>query len=157
MFNIFDLLKFTSDFLVGISLFMIAYILSIYFKNRLIEDVGRRKEITIDLCIKDEKNYELYLKNKHYNILASDRLTDNAEVNKILSYFEKISIGINTNVYDEEIVRSYYENYFTSFYKMYKHHILEYRDNYNLPFLYIEYEKTVKKWDNSREENKNEW
>lgn len=126
------------------------------------QDKKEKKRYTIELCMKDD--------NEYVNILLNDKLPYYKQVEneidlssesntlKILSYFEKIAIGITNRIYDEEIITQYYKKYFITFYDHYKYTLRQYRNKQNLPFLYINFEKYVNKWiSNSPDRNNNKW
>lgn len=150
MSNIFETLNFFSQTIIGFSLLFGVMILYRYLFSQRIKAKKDRRRYTLELCLADPRVYENILSDKripYYKQIENDeQILGLNDVNEALSYFEKISIGMLTNVYDEDLIRLYYEKYFIMFYEFYKYYILKYRDRNDLPFLYIEYEKYVKRW-----------
>jgi hypothetical protein len=167
MDNIFETFNFFSQTIIGFSLLVGVMLLYRFLFTKRMEQRRERKKYTLELCLSDPRVYENILSDKrtpYYKQIENDEyLFALDKVNEALSYFEKLSIGMLTNVYDEIVIRLYYEKYFLVFYDFYKYYILKYRERNDLPFLYIEYEKYVKRWmqdpknvDNLRR-NRDEW
>ena len=166
---LFETIKYFSDVLIGTSLLFICVLLYRYFFSQRFSSIYNRKKYTLELCLSDHRIYEKLIRKRermpYYKQIEAEFDMDSEivdELNDIFSFFEKISIGITERIYDEKIIRAYYEKYFILFYDFYKFYLLRYRDEYKLPFLYIEYEKYVKKWQSETISNykrriKNEW
>ena len=60
-------------------------------------------------------------------------------------------IGVKNEIFDEKIIGDYYARYFFAYHKIAKYYLLEYRNNNNDPFVFIEFEKLTKKWQNNNE------
>ncbi|MBD5215479.1 MAG: DUF4760 domain-containing protein [Bacteroidales bacterium] len=69
-----------------------------------------------------------------------------AEILSILTTFDKISIALKNNVFDEKIIIDYYGKYFVHFYSIFRYFILKRRESSRNPELFIEYEKLARRW-----------
>ena len=162
-----DLLSVTSQILIGFSLLFGVVLLYQSFIRQRYKARQDRKQYTIELCLSDNRIYEnIFIDGNipYYKQIEKDRKTKTlTQINEVLAYFEKIAIGLNEKIYDEAILRKYYEKYFIMLYRYYKYYIMDYRENHESPFLYIEFEKYVMKWSESlRSDSKlgrmsNEW
>ena len=152
-----ELFSVTSQILIGFSMFFGVMLYYRYIIKNRNETRFERKRYSIELCLSDNRVYENIIVDQnipYYKQLDNEqKLNSLGEINEILVYFEKISIGINERIYDEDVLRTYYEKYFLMLYRFYKYYIMEFRNSTEAPFLYIEYEKYVKRWSESLTKN----
>jgi hypothetical protein len=152
-FEVFDVLKNVSIFLIAYLLLVCAMFLFKYFRQEKKTSV---KKYTFEFCQSDKNNYDLILSQK-------DVVLDMNETNKkiflesnifqILHFFDNIAIGVKNGLLDESIINDYYFRYFYLFYKTTKYgELLNYRNIENDPFVFIEYEKLLNKWLNQKQE-----
>lgn len=160
----FDMEYIVNDiFSIGVAFFLLAYLLAmagytIRRQARLKEDM-KRKKYTVEFCMNDETNYDGFINDVMFiqdyerhdrNDLNHNTASFLQKLNIIFDKFEKISIGVQAEVFDEEIIRTYYEKYFRICYNIYKYPILEARNSTRNPSMFIEYEKLVHKWEENR-------
>lgn len=138
------------DFLV--KYIMILYPLAfIFMKWRRIQSEKAKlqlKRYTMEYCINDKSNYEQILSNSNESLNKLNNNNDFENVIPILLNFEKISIGLNNGLFDEEIIKSYYGKYFITVHSKYKYFILKRRDLNQAPYMFIEFERLINRWSN---------
>lgn len=148
-----------SNFLIFILVIYMIMIFFLFYFKVLKRRVNFEKiKYTMEFCLKDDRNYnELILNNiRHRHEYSHQIEKGSMEMvfstnHEILDYFEKISIAINAGVFDESIIKRYYQNYFFIIYEELKYPIMEKRIYANNPSMYIEYEKIVHMWKNSND------
>lgn len=123
---------------------------SIWYRKYLSKkELRQNKRDTINFCINDTLNYEELIGRfissgiGNYNNNNEGRIT---ELLSILMNFDKISIAVHNEVFDKDIIMSYYGKYFVQFYKEFKYFILTRRTETKNPYLFIEYEKLAINW-----------
>lgn len=148
--TVFDSFRFLTEVLISTSI-LVGIIL--FYRYMMMQRMGANREkrkYTLELCLSDKRVYENILSKKRVPYYKQIENTEKTialdEVNEALAYFEKISIGMTTKIYDEHVIRMYYGKYFLMFYDFYKYYIMKYREQIDLPFLYIEFEKCAKRW-----------
>lgn len=143
------------DSIQAVAITLVCYLLflSLFYALRYLKksNENKIKKYTFEFCVNDNKDYSAILSNvfskdlnKKSHIIDSDLFT-------VLSFFEKISIGVKNEIFDEKIIGDYYARYFFVYHRIAKHYLLEYRNNNNDPFVFIEFEKLTKKWRNNSE------
>lgn len=137
-----------------VSIYCISLIFLLYLKRARLKEKHEKLIYTVEFCLKDDRKYinkmEFYQsKSNSYNTevgLESFLRETYYENLDFLEYFDKISIGISRNVFDEETIRQYYSKYFIFYYELLKYPIMKNRNDLEQPYLFIEYEKIVNKW-----------
>lgn len=135
------LYQFLSGFIV---LYCLIIFLYLYRKNTLKKNELFLKKYTFDFCNNDKTNYEEYIVNsirKEYN--------KKEVILKILTQFDKISIGLKHEIFVEQIIYDYYGKYFIDFYNENRFFIIQRRETSSNPDLFIEYEILVRRWDSN--------
>ena len=130
--------------LMFLSLFYIRYIRLSKYK-----ELNTRKKDTVDFCFRDKTNYEKFIylaETSDFNKYNHNIENSEAEILSILTTFDKISIALNNNVFDEKIIIEYYGKYFVQFYSIFRYFILKRRESSRNPELFIEYEKLARRW-----------
>lgn len=148
-----------SNFLIFIlAVYMIMLFFVFYLKMLRRDRKYKKVKYTMEFCLKDDRNYNEVIGesinfSQEYN---NHSINDNmkiifSESNNILDHFEKISIAIKFDVFDEMVIESYYREYFLIYYEELKYPIMEQRIYSNNPYMYIEYEKRVHLWKNAND------
>lgn len=144
------------DSLQAIAITLLCYVLFLalfyVFKYLKKSNDNKIKKYTFEFCVNDNKDYSAILSSifqKDFNNKKSH--TIDSELFIVLSFFEKIAIGVKNEIFDEKIIGDYYARYFFTYHRIAKHYLLEYRNNNNDPFVFIEFEKLTKKWRNNNE------
>ena len=146
--NIFSYTQAIAITLISYLLFFVLYYTIRYLKKN---NDSKLKKYTFEFCVNDTKNYPKIISNSLDKDFDSKRKSIDTELFEILSFFDKISIGVKNGIFNEEIIADYYARYFFLYHRVAKHYLLEYRNNNNDPFVFIEFEKLTKKWRNNRE------
>lgn len=141
--------------LVALQIFI--FFIARYYKIFKEKNINDKKERTLKLCLEDKTNYEniifytqdIDLKDKYFH---DDRVVD-VIIEKI-NFFEKLALGIRMKIYDEEIISYFYLKIILVFHERFKLLIYRYRDSLKQPYLYIEFEKLVQRWEKYNNENK---
>ncbi|MFK9118469.1 DUF4760 domain-containing protein [Peribacillus frigoritolerans] len=135
--------------------FVVLYsILVIWFlirKQTRLKVISERKRYTMEFCLNDKLNYNNLIQNGIYSedYKFQEKREDSdilKDLNNVFNNFDKISIAVNNGVFDEEIIRTYYEKYFIIYYENFRYSILRARDTFDNPYMFIEYEKMVSFW-----------
>ena len=145
-----------AQILPGLLFFIIIYVLILYpvmlflltwRKTQRKKENFEIKRYTLEFCLKDDINYEGFLQvSAKYDYEHPNNQNNEELLLIVLSRFEKVSIGLSNKILDEQIIQTYYGKYFAIFYESFKYYILQRRDKSNDPFLFLEYEKTMKRW-----------
>lgn len=120
-----------------------------YIKITRYRELNKRKKDTIDFCFSDKTNYEQFIfitETSDFDRFNQDIETTDTEILSILTTFDKISIALKNNIFDEKIIIEYYGKYFIHFYSIFRYFILKRRESSKNPELFIEYEKLVRRW-----------
>lgn len=124
-----------------------------YIKTASYKELNKRKKDSIDFCFSDKTNYEQFIyitETSDFNRFNQEVAIKDSEILSILTTFDKISIALKNNIFDEKIIIEYYGKYFIHFYSIFRFFILKRRESSKNPELFIEYEKLVRRWsDNS--------
>ena len=128
-----------------------------YFKGKNRQNI---KRYTFEFCRDDTKNYSDIFSKTQLKYQSKNSLTIyepleqqdyNLDLLDTLMHFEKISIAVKNEIFDEEIIKDYYSSYFTLFYKLSKYKILlSYRSESSNPYAFIEFEKLSNKWSKTK-------
>lgn len=145
---LFDSIQAIAITLIAYSLVMGLFLVIRYLKQ---SNDNKLKKYTFEFCVNDTKNYSAILTQIFEKNLDKPRKVIDSELFNVLSLFEKISIGVKNGIFDEKIVGDYYARYFFIYHRIAKHYLLEYRNNNNDPFIFIEFEKLTKKWRNNKD------
>lgn len=124
-----------------------------WYRQKKRQDTIAMKKYTLELCMRDNFDYENILlseKQPYYKQLESkqNKIIE-GNILKVLSYFDKIAIGLANGMYDEEIIMQYYGKYFLTFLEYYKYSLKKYRNIKESPFIFIHFERYANKWLNS--------
>jgi len=135
-------------------IFFFKIILFLFYYKKLSQkrDLENKKKETLAFCFNDKINYESIV--IHF-MRKSEWQIDNINIFEVLSNFDKISIALKHNIFDENIIYDYYCKYFILFYNEYQYFIIERRNMSSNSDLFIEYEKLVRRWENDFHNLKN--
>ena len=117
-----------------------------------------KKQSTIEFynLISSEIHEFLYKTDEEQLNFASVKAnkTLESDVVKYLSRLERLAVGVNSNIYDLEILSHIVGNLFTNTYNRLERYIKEVREKNNTPRRYCEFEHLVKVIERYREKNK---
>ncbi|GHU35469.1 hypothetical protein FACS1894172_17340 [Spirochaetia bacterium] len=135
--------SFLTIMLLYVSVIFIIYIVFSYQKGNNRGDI---KKYTFEFCISDTRNYEslFNLKNNLKNTTESKLLQ--SQQAEALQFFNKIAIGIKSDILEDKIIYDYYYRYFSMAQKSLKYIFLEYRQKNEDPYIYIDYLKLLDEW-----------
>lgn len=137
----------TIAMIIGISTFYLLFLsYMLYRKQSRLNEKMKIKKDTIDFCFNDKVNYEEIIYSE--KLLSFNRKdAPDEKILMVLSLFDKISIALKHNVYDESIIIDYYGKYFIHFYAQCRYFILQRREATKNPDLFIEYEMLIRRWE----------
>lgn len=127
---------------------LIVFYLS-YTRNISHREKMKIRKDTIDFCFCDNTNYEDIINKAVFEGYSFDREGEKmpeSQILFILTTFDKLSIALKNNVFDERIIIEYYGKYFLHFYGVCRFFIIKRREMSKNPDLFIEYEKLVIRW-----------
>lgn len=144
-------------FNMSISIIGIAYIAMLiynyYRKEKRRSEELIRKRYTYELCMGDSHGY---INMFQYNEFQKNKIYIEGSDDNILETFEycnKIAAGVNNGILDENVINSFYGGYFTQVYYGYRLYLLTYREKNSNPFMFIEFDKLMEKWNSKNIDN----
>jgi hypothetical protein len=121
-----------------ITLFVILYFgILVYLRysklsrRKAVEDL---KKYTLEFCLKDEHKYLELLDTLRY----SNEIESVADFFSVMDYFEKIAIGVESDVFDKDIILKYYIDYFNAFYREHRYFAVENRTEWIMKYYHLE-------------------
>lgn len=129
-------------FVLIIGIYFFVFIFSFYRreKRRAREQDVRR--YTFEYCTKEMKKIDKYT--REINSEYEDR---EKVLYSILSIFERLAVGVYTEVLTEEVVVLYFGSYMRSFYEDNRLNLFQMRESENNAGLYANYERFMEEWD----------
>lgn len=92
--------------------------------NNLINDIDTNFKNLLNLTNNMELNKETFLYSKYFDPKTTEGIKNREEANKLLRYYERLSVGILCDYFDEEIVRRTMNRTFVITYKNLRPYIL---------------------------------
>lgn len=127
--------------IIGLYFFMLVFSFYRREKRRTREQDVRR--YTYEYCTK-----EMNLLNKYTNNIAPNR---EDKLLAILNLFERLAVGVYTEVLSEEVVIRYFGSYMRNFYEDNRISLFEMRKSKNDVGLYANYEQLMEEWNLRKE------
>lgn len=129
-------------FVLVIGLYFFMFVFTFYRREKRRTREQDVKRYTFEYCTK-----EMELLNK-YTDNASNIFTNREDVIfAILNLFERLAVGVYTEVLSEEVVVRYFGSYMRSFYEDNRINLFEMRKSRNDAGLYANYEQFMEEWD----------
>lgn len=127
-----------------IIMYSCAFFLVLYRRDKRKEKYNRKRQYTYEFCI----NQELKLSDKNFMFSGRERKSESNLSNfiNVLFVYNKIAAGVNTDILDEEVVKSYFEGDFVQAYNLYRFEMIEFRNGSENPYLFNELEILLDRW-----------
>ncbi|MBF4692023.1 DUF4760 domain-containing protein [Fusibacter ferrireducens] len=136
-------------FYISLVLYLVVMFYARYLKSEKKNNIEKIKKYTLEFCFQDKNDYNSILSDLKY----SNEIKSRVLFFNVLNHFEKIAIGVENHVFDEEIIFSYYSIYFMLFYKEFRYFAVE--ENSEVAMRYFSLEKIVQHYSNY--DNKRYW
>lgn len=129
-------------FVLVIGIYFFMFVFTFYRREKRRTREQDVKRYTFEYCTK-----EMELLNKYTD--KASNIFNNPEdmIFAILNLFERLAVGVYTEVLSEEVVVRYFGSYMRSFYEDNMINLFEMRKRRNDAGLYANYEKFMEEWD----------
>ena len=148
MENLLRAADFVSMFSIVLAVYAAGVAMMLYRKNHLNTKKYEKRKYTYEFCLeRHEVLNKLFLNIPTDNeYLYRENIRIDSDKRRIIEIFNEISIGVNHDLLDEDIVRSMFEGVFISFFKENKYLMFTAGDKLNNPYLFNEFQILNERW-----------
>lgn len=126
-----------------IIMYSCAFFFVLYKREKRRENDYRKRQYTYDCCA----NQELKLADKFFMFGGSyEKKFNSPNFFNALSIYNKIAAGVNSDILDENVVKSYFEEDFMQVYNLYRFEMVALRNSNENPYLFNEFEILMERW-----------
>ena len=148
-----------ADFISLLSFALIIYVAAIaiifYRKAHMKAKAHEKAKYTYEFCLERHEVLNQLFENM---VDRNERVVTDIRLEKYemraVEIFNEISIGVNHNILNEDIVRSMFEGIFISYFKRNKYFMYSTGDELNNPYLFNEFQVLIEKWEREPMKNK---